>query len=441
MPVQLHIDKLKNKLEAILKIGIHPKDSEIEQYAKYFTNLIAFQSAVIAFIYLALYFFKFKSSISFIYFGMLLLSLVCYLLNHLGYRKLASLYILSLVNALIIFNSLLGGFSMDIHPLMIVLTLCSASILLSFRLYLVYNIIAFVVYVLARNYSTEVGPWLEAPIMPNRHFVNFGFVLVSAFTVSRLIFNTVLKYVNKQQKALDEARGYIKKIENQNKRLEMFNTIAAHDLRTPTRQVISFSGIAKQKNNAFSDKEELEEYLELISKAGFRMKELIDSISVLNSVNQQENKAILPIDLSLLVKEIQPEIAENHGNFKVLQSNLPTIHFRSTHLYLIVQNLMNNAIKFNDKEEKVIQINSSTDAENLFLYFEDNGIGVQEDYKDLIFQPLKKLHIHDVYNGSGLGLYIVSEILTYYDGNIAFSVSESGGSKFTIQFPIALLAN
>ena len=434
-----YVKLLKSKFENLLQLGIKQQDTEIEKYAIYFTNAIALQSAIISSIYFIIYLFKYTNSICLIYVTIFLLSLVCLFLNAYGFRKLASLYILGLNFAIIIFTSFLGGFSMEIHPLLIVLTLCSASILLSFRLALVYNIVSFILYVMARNYSTEVGPWLSTPIMPNRHFVNFGFVFVSAFVVSRIIFSNVRKYVNNQKKALDNARGYIEKIEKQNKRLEMFNSIAEHDLRTPTRQVISFSGMAKKLNASNNDHATRKEYLEIISKAGYRMSELIDSISILNSVSQKENQEITPIDLSSIVSQIESEIVIEYENANVLYSNLPVIKFRQTHLKLVFENLMKNAVKFNNNNEKFIQISSKTDSNNIFIYVEDNGIGIEEEFKDLIFEPFKKLHVHEAYDGSGLGLYIVSDILNYYEGNISYSKNNPSGSIFTITLPIKLL--
>lgn len=442
MPIKLNFYKFKRTINKVLQIGITDQDSEIESYAKYFTNSIAVLSASISFIYLVIYTIKYTNTVCFIYLFNILLSLFCLLLNHYGFRRLASLYILSLICFIIIFTSILGGFEMQIYPLLIVITLCSASILLSRWLALSFNIISFVVYVMAHQYSLETGPWLESVIMPNRQYVNFGFVIITMFIIARLILNTVLKYINSLQNALKEAKNYNKKIEKQNKRLEMFNTIAAHDLRTPTRQVISFAGMAKRHNNNNACKNELNEYLDSVSKAGHRMYQLIESISTLNTSGQEESKALMPINLSSIISKVeQSEIELKYHNVNISYSKLPTLKFRPLHLYLIFQNLMINAVKFNNSDKKIIKISSKTDKNNIFLYFEDNGIGIDNNFKDLIFKPFKKLHVREEYNGSGLGLYIVSDILNYYEGTITFSENNIGGSTFMIKLPITLLSN
>jgi len=79
------------------------------------------------------------------------------------------------------------------------------------------------------------------------------------------------------------------------------------------------------------------------------------------------------------------------------------------------------------------------DADHLYLSFTDNGIGVEEKYRSLIFQPFKKLHLHEVYAGAGLGLFIVSEILDSYDGSISLTNNDQGGSTFTLKLPVSLV--
>lgn len=437
MIIKSYIDRFKRIVEKILRIGIEEQESEIIRYAKYFTNTIAVLSASILFIYFLIYALKYRSSISLLYIVIILLSMGTLILNHFGLRRLASIYILSLNCALILSTSLLGGFDMEIHPLLILVSFCSASTLLSWWLAILFNIVLFIVYVMARQYTAEFGPWLDAPIMPNRGFVNFGFVLVSTFFVSRLILNSVLGYINRIQNTLQYAQNNIEKIKKQNTRLEMFNTLAAHDLRTPTRQVISFISLAKNNDN----KEEVNEYLYMAAKAGHRMNELIDAISTLKTIGQQAEKPTQSIELAAILAHIEQwEIKPKFGNIEIQYQGLPSLNFQPNHLQLVLTNLLSNAAKFNKKGKKTIQIHSKVDANHLFLSFADNGIGIEDRFKALVFQPFKKLHIHEIYAGAGLGLYIVSEILNFYNGSISLSNNEYGGSTFTIKLPVALLS-
>jgi len=438
MTSNLYLEKFKQIVCKILSIGIDKNESEIIRYAKYFTNSIAVLSAFIAFIYFLVYAIKFGDSHSFLYLAITLLSLVCLGLNYLGFRRLAALYILSLSCALILYTSILGGFNVKTQLLLIVITFCSASTLLSWWLVILFNSVLFVAYVMAQQYSTEFGPWLERPIMPTRGFVNFGLVLTCTFLVSRLILSSIWGYINRLQSALNQAQVNIEKINIQNKRLEMFNTLAEHDLRTPTRQVISFVSLAQNTNNA----EEVNEYLDMATKAGHRMNELIDAISTLKTIGKQTNHPIDTIDLAAIISRVdQQEIKPTYNNVKIQYKGLPSINFRPAHLQLILANLLINAAKFNKNFKKIIQVSCRKDAGHFFLSFADNGIGIEDRFKALVFQPFKKLHVQEVYGGTGLGLYIVSEILNFYNGSIALSTNEAGGSTFTIKLPVTLVAD
>jgi len=426
----------------VLSIGQKEKDTKIEEYALYFTNAIIFQTTVILAIYFFIYIFR-APDIAIIYVVLILLSILAFVLNHFGFRKTSTLYILSLNFALTIYISCLGGFGTQIYPLITVITLCSASILLSFWLALAFNSILFVLYVAAHKYSNEIGPWIESPVLPNREFVNFGFVVLCTFVIARLILNNVLTYINKLQTALDEANEYIEKIDNQNKKLEMFNNIVAHDLRTPTRQIISFSSLAKRKVSDTKNEKELDEYLEYILKAGYRMNELINSVSLLKSVDHYAAEEMIPIELGDMVSQIEKNhIEQGAKNVQIVNKSNLKLNFRYNHLYLILNLLIENAIKFNVNSLKQITISTHLDERNIYIHFKDNGIGVEDEFREKIFLPFRKLHHHEKYSGAGLGLYIAKGILATYDGTIDYAVNENGeGSTFTITLPLDLLVN
>jgi len=397
MTTQTYIGIVRTTLEKILRIGIEKQECEIIKYAKYFTNTIAVLSATIAFIYGLLCIVNYGFSISFVYLAVVFLSLISLWLNYKGLRRLATLYILSLNAAVVIYISLFGSSHMEIYPLLMLLTFCSASTLLSSWLAIAFNVILFAVYVVSKQYANELGPWFDVSIMSNQNYINFGFTLVIIYILSRLSFNIVLRYILQLQTALTNTKNYIEKIDKQNTRLEMFSTLAAHDLRTPTRQVISFIELAKQNINA----KEVDEYLNLATKAGHRMNELINAITKLKRIGQQAKQSPQSIDLAFMVSKVnQLEIAPNYKNVQVRYKGLPSIKFRPVHLQLILSNLLINAVKFNEKATKIIQINSRMDADHLYLSFTDNGIGVEEKFKSLIFQPFKKLHLHEVYAGA-----------------------------------------
>ena len=91
-------------------------------------------------------------------------------------------------------------------------------------------------------------------------------------------------------------------------------------------------------------------------------------------------------------------------------------------------------------DEKSIKITSTLSDAYLNISFIDNGIGIDQEYKDLLTKPFKRLHTYEEYPGTGLGLYIVSEILQLYKAQLSFSANENNkGSCFTISFPLEMV--
>ena len=104
---------------------------------------------------------------------------------------------------------------------------------------------------------------------------------------------------------------------------------------------------------------------------------------------------------------------------------------------LLFQNLIENGIKYNESKKPTIQI-SYTEINNYFLItVQDNGIGIQDDYSDKIFEMFTRLHNQDQYKGSGIGLATCQKIATQHGGKIQLESNPQHGSKFTIHLPKA----
>ena len=330
-----YVQRLKALANRIISINSNRDDPEIESYSLYFTNCITLLSVVGSLTYALLYIIINQKGwlIYFVFAGIFSLSFV---FNYFGLRKIASLYILSLNASIVILMSLYGGFDSQVHMLLILVTISSVSIF-SLKLAIVYNLILFTMYVIAHNYSERVGPWLETPVMPNREYINFGIVIFSAFVIARLIFNNVLRYINQLKQNLNEANEFINVITTQKEKLEMFNTIAAHDLRTPIRQIIGFSGLAQRWENSKDQKTQLDEYLEHISKAGYRMSELIDSISLLKKVSNATDVPYTSIDIYSVISDIEStNLKHSFDQFKIENNCSHKIKFNFSHLHLVV---------------------------------------------------------------------------------------------------------
>ena len=117
----------------------------------------------------------------------------------------------------------------------------------------------------------------------------------------------------------------------------------------------------------------------------------------------------------------------------------PAIEADPTQMRQLFQNLIGNALKFHKQGEKpVIKVRSVViDNSELQIVVEDNGIGFEEEYLDMIFAPFQRLHDRSSqYKGTGMGLAICKKIVERHGGSITAKSSPGVGTSFIIQLPL-----
>lgn len=225
-------------------------------------------------------------------------------------------------------------------------------------------------------------------------------------------------------------------LENANHELERFNYIASHDLQSPIRTVVSYSKLLQKRygNNFDSGANEL---FDIIIKASLTMKNLIDDLLSFSKIGKEEI-IFKEVDLNYLIHEIVTANKEyiKEKNATINYFSLPVISAEPIHIFQIFQNLISNAIKYQRPNSRpIININ----AERKYTYWQfkvsDNGIGIEEQYFERIFEPFKRLHSNDEYTGSGIGLATVKKIIEMYGGKIWLDSNAGRGSTFYFTIP------
>jgi signal transduction histidine kinase len=107
----------------------------------------------------------------------------------------------------------------------------------------------------------------------------------------------------------------------------------------------------------------------------------------------------------------------------------------NVYLSLLLQNLIENGIKYNRSERPEVNISVEQDATSFKITITDNGIGIDQSYFEEIFQPFKRLHSNREFEGSGLGLSICNKIVEKHDGQLSVNSIPDQGTTFNIIFP------
>ncbi len=266
-----------------------------------------------------------------------------------------------------------------------------------------------------------------------------------------------------RQRAERELEERNVELHQSNKELDDFAYIASHDLKEPLRGIHNYSVFLLED---YADKLDGEgrSKLETLIRLTRRMESLIDSLLHFSRVGRLD-LAFDAVDLNEIVAGVMDGIAinlkEQHVEVRIPRP-LPTLLCDRSRVGEIFSNLIVNAMKYNDKPEKWIEIGvaegvlpppmepgpespgvpaAQPDADpGPALYVRDNGIGIQEKHFDSIFRIFKRLHGRDKFGGgTGAGLTIVKKIVERHNGRIW--VESTYGEGTTVYFTLGQRAS
>lgn len=239
----------------------------------------------------------------------------------------------------------------------------------------------------------------------------------------------------KHEKELMELNGEIKrKVEElaiSNKELEQFAYIASHDLQEPLRMITSF---LTQLEKKYKDKldEKAKQYIYFAVDGATRMRKIILDLLEYSRVDKHNYK-IEPVSLEDLLQEIkilnQNTIEEKKA--EIHSKNLPTIFCSRTSILQVLQNLIGNALKYQEKNTIPLIEVSANETETFWeIIVSDNGIGIDSEFFEKIFVLFQRLHSREDYSGSGIGLAICKKIIENHQGKLWVESDPGKGSRF-----------
>ena len=169
------------------------------------------------------------------------------------------------------------------------------------------------------------------------------------------------------------------------------------------------------------------------------MRQLIDDILALSRVGRKELN-LSEIDLNTLIKKLINELNEENRNRKIHWEidNLQNTFGDYGLINQLFVNLVSNAIKFSsNKSESIIIIGSEIKEDKEVIFIRDNGVGFDMKYVDKIFEVFQRLHTPEEFDGTGVGLAIVRQIIYKHNGAIWAESKVNKGTTiyFTLNLP------
>ena len=225
----------------------------------------------------------------------------------------------------------------------------------------------------------------------------------------------------------------VEDLRKNNEELDQFSYIISHDLKAPLRAISNLSTWL-QEDLGTSITEDGSKNLELLRGRVTRMESLIDGVLEYSRVGRQKI-SYETVDVSLLLQEIKQHLApEAHVTISIAE-HMPVFTTFRIFLFQVFSNLIDNAIKYNDKKNPVIKISASDQGDMYVFTVEDNGPGIAPEYHEKIFKIFQTLQPRDTVESTGVGLTIVKRILEAQEGRIHVESEVGGGSRFIFHWP------
>jgi PAS domain S-box-containing protein len=244
----------------------------------------------------------------------------------------------------------------------------------------------------------------------------------------RVLNETLEERVAQRTRALEEA----------NRQLEAFSYSVSHDLRAPLRAISGFSELLAARPGLSADAEGAD-YARRVSAAASRMGTIVDALLKFSRLSRQGISA-RRVDLATQVEAIIADFAEATAGRKLrwLVGSLPAVEGDPTLLRLVMENLLDNAVKYTARRpDPLIEVDATCEEGVATIRVRDNGIGFDMKYAAKVFGVFERLHADDdEFEGTGIGLANAQRIVERHGGRIWCESAPGEGACFYFTLPL-----
>jgi PAS domain S-box-containing protein len=228
-------------------------------------------------------------------------------------------------------------------------------------------------------------------------------------------------------------------LKRSNEDLKRFTFMAGHDLQEPLRTISALSELlaAKYRGHLEQDAAVL---LDTIRDSAARMRELLaDLLAYAAATERRPEDSMSAVDLTAVLEAVARNLRTSieETGAVITHGSLPVLHAHAAHLVSLFQNLIGNAIKYRGGQAPRIHISAETADGDLHFAVADNGIGIDPQYHERIFEPFSRLHGGQI-AGTGIGLAICKRVVERYGGRIWVESEIGRGSRFLFTLPAAI---
>ena len=243
--------------------------------------------------------------------------------------------------------------------------------------------------------------------------------------------------ITDRKKAEETLKLKLEELARSNAELEQFAYVSSHDLQEPLRMISSYLQLLQRRYQGKLD-DKADKYIYFAVDGAARMQTLINDLLEFSRVATRA-KEPEPTDSEFILNQTLSnlELYIRQNNASVSHDPLPEVIADSTQLAQVFQNLIANGIKFQSEEVPKIHLSAEKKENEWVFSVKDNGIGIDPQYSEKIFEVFKRLHRKEEYPGTGIGLAICKKIVERHGGRIWVESELGKGATFYFTLPIS----
>ncbi|EME68749.1 sensor kinase silS [Paramagnetospirillum caucaseum] len=243
--------------------------------------------------------------------------------------------------------------------------------------------------------------------------------------------------IHERTRAESDLQQVIAELSRTNAELERFAYVAAHDLQEPVRGLVSFSQLLERKCAEALDGE-AKDYLRFIINEALRMSNLVRDLLEYSKAGGA-GLTLGEVDcaelMNTVLESLRPAIEQRHAQLHI--GPLPKLRADQGQLHQVFHNLLGNALKYSGGETvPAVRVTAERDGEDGWRFaVTDNGIGIDPQYHDYVFEVFRRLHTGSAYPGTGIGLAICKRIVESHDGRMWLASTPGQGTTVFFTLP------
>jgi len=292
--------------------------------------------------------------------------------------------------------------------------------------------------VIARFYLNE-GFWSVVVFLGPLVFARQMYFRSRALTDQLAEQNQILaEQAERLAQLLETEHHTVDELRELNRMKGEFVAVVSHELRTPVTALTGYAKILRQPE--FSDDPAIrEEFLERMERQSERLQRLVENLLTVSRIESDQ----LPLSIGRvlfedLVREVTESLMVDADRFRVrIPEDLPVLYTDRQLLGRVLQNLMDNALKYSP-EGSPCELEATAEEDEIVFWVQDHGIGIPEDEVPRIFDRFYQIDQSSTrtFRGAGLGLSLVQDLLQHLGGSITVQSRPGEGSTFAVRLPV-----